>query len=504
MKHEDLLRSICRAGTVFLGLAAGIHAAPVVVDPGTKHQKISGFGASTAWGSTMSASDADQLWSTTTGAGLSLHRIRIAPDQTTSETNIAKMAVARGATVWATPWTPASSMKSGETKTNVMGLLVKHQEYADKLLAFTKNMKNNGVPIYAVSAQNEPDATVDYESCRINPDSMVLWVGKYLGPTFAGSGVKVMSPESQNWWGIANYWPKLKASADVMKYTDIIATHEYGGTVKAYPDIAAAGKEFWQTEIYDTQGPADPGMGSALRTFKLIHEALTIANMNAWHFWWVYPSTTDNGALWDKATNKASKRLWVMGNYSRFVRPGYVRVGTTGTPATGLSLSAYQGEKEDQLVLVVANSNTSATSQEFSVKGTNVTSVTPWITDDTRSLVAQAKQTVTDDAFTYSLPARSVTTLVMEQTPSAVQGRRFVATTMFRSSITASGIHFALSSNEAGRLELLAPDGRNIASKAFPAGTTELLMPTPKGAGVLDARLIQGTRVETAKIFVTR
>lgn len=74
---------------------------------------------------------------------------------------------------------------------------------------------------------------------------------------------------------------------------------------------------------------------------------------------------------------------------------------------------------------------------------------------------------------------------------------------MFRSTITASGIHFALSSNQSGRLELLAPDGKIIASKAFPAGTTELLMPTPNGAGILDARLVQGTRMETAKIFVT-
>lgn len=90
----------------------------VVVDPSKVYQRISGFGASTAWGSTMSAADADLLFSTTKGAGLSLHRIRIAPDGTTTETAIAQMAQARGATVWATPWSPAAADKSND---NVVG-----------------------------------------------------------------------------------------------------------------------------------------------------------------------------------------------------------------------------------------------------------------------------------------------------------------------------------------------------------------------------------------------
>ncbi len=62
-------------------------------------------------------------------------------------------------------------------------------------------MKANGVPIFAVSAQNEPDATVDYESCKFDGASMAKWVGKSMGPAFAGTGVKVMASENQNWDG---------------------------------------------------------------------------------------------------------------------------------------------------------------------------------------------------------------------------------------------------------------------------------------------------------------
>lgn len=502
MRHIETARRFLTIA-VLLGLVASAYSAGISIDPGTKYQTMRGFGASTAWGSSMSAADADLLWSTTTGAGLSLHRIRIAPDQTTSETNIAKLAIARGATIWATPWTPASSMKAGEKKTNVMGLLVKHQEYADKLLAFVKNMKNSGVPIYAISAQNEPDASVDYESCKINPDSMALWVGKYLGPTFAGSGVKVMSPESQNWYGLANYWPKLKASADAMKYMDIVATHEYGGNVQtaasAVAEIKTSGKDFWETEIYDMNGTADVGMGSALRVYALIHEALTAANMNAWHYWWVYPSTTDNGALWDKATNKATKRLWVMGNYSRFVRPGYVRIGATASPATGVTASAYLGGADEKIVIVAANTNSSASTQSFTITGRGSTKVTPWVTDDSRSLVSLPSITpalplsypVPSSSFSFDLPPKSVTTLVVELMSTSVHRPGSVASS-FRLVPVSGGCKVMLASREPGVVELRTLSGKVVESRAIEEGRSEIFLPVRSDAGVRIVRVVQG------------
>ena len=360
----------------------------------------------------------------------------------------------------------------------------------------------NGVPIYAVSAQNEPDATVDYESCKFDGASMAKWVGKSMGPAFAGSGVKVMSPETQNWDGFARFWPYLKADADFMKYTDIFATHEYSSTLpKNYPEIAAAGKEFWETEIYDTDMPADPGMGSALRVFKLIHQCMTLANMNAWHFWWVYPSTTDNGALWDKATNKASKRLWVMGNYSRFVRPGYIRIAATGTQASGVSMSAYSSEKDGKLVIVAANTNTSAVSQDFKVTGASPTGVTPWITDASRSLIPGAKGAVTGNAFNVSLPAKSVTTLVLEVLSTSILNR---SPGVLRVAQTASGTRFGLPSRAAGLIQLLSLDGRIVASRSFPEGTSEVLMPETAASGIVEARVVQGDRIETTKIVTSR
>src|SRR5664280_1993998 len=201
----------------------------VVVNLNGVQQKISGFGASTAWGSTMSAADADLLWSTTSGAGLSLHRIRIAPDGTTTETNIAKLAVARGVTVWATPWSPAASYKSNG---NVNGGTIvdgSRQAWANSMAKFVTTMAAAGVNIYAVSAQNEPDATVStYESCTYTAAALATFIGTYLGPALANSGVKLMGPETQNWCGFKSYADAIMNNSAAASAVSIIATHEYG------------------------------------------------------------------------------------------------------------------------------------------------------------------------------------------------------------------------------------------------------------------------------------
>jgi len=363
----------------------------------------------------MSTADADLLWDTTKGAGLSLHRIRIADDGTTSETSIAKLALARGVKIWASPWNPPSAWVQTTGTTKELNQTYA-QQWATRLAGFPTTMKNAGVPIYALSVQNEMDNT---GSNHFTPAQLVTFVKTYLGPAMKNTGTKIIAPETQNWCGFQSYLTAILGDAAVSSYVPIIATHEYGCSPGAYPSIAAAGKEFWETEMYDwTSSVEDPGMTSALRTAKLMHEALTISSVNAWHFWWVYPcsaASCGNGALWSQGSNsKATKRLWVMGNYSRFVRPGFVRVGATVAPTSGVTLTAYKDSTLTRLVVVALNTNTSATSQAFSISGAVPTKVTPWITDATRDLVAQASQTLSSASFTYSLPATSVTTLVFD------------------------------------------------------------------------------------------
>ncbi len=416
---KSILHRFIVSSFLAFGFVSSVEGATVAVDFSTEYQRISGFGASTAWAGSISDADAALLWDTTSGAGLSLHRIRIGPDGTSSEKSIAIKAHNYGVKVWGAPWSSNYRVQFG---TDAYGNKQYHldwshaQDWANSILGFVKEMKNAGAPLYAVSAQNEPEGTGEN---HYSADSLALWIGSYLGPTLDTTGVKIIAPESMNWCGFSTYKAAIWANANAKKYTDILATHEYGCTPTAYPDIAAAGKEFWETEIYDMgSNVEDPGMTSALRVAGYIHTVLTYVNMNAFHFWWVWPcaaASCGNGALWSQGSNsQPTKRLWMMGNYSRFVRPGFVRIKATETPTTNVKISAYRDSLKTKIVVVAIDSNTTATSQAFSFTGVTPTAVTAYITDSTRNLAAQTTQTISSNTFTYSLPARSVTTLVFD------------------------------------------------------------------------------------------
>lgn len=414
----------------FLLSLAGISnyalGAPVSVNVNTMHQKISGFGTCSAWNGTLDPSIARQLWSTTDGAGLSLHRVMIDRDGLSDdETNNAITANSYGVKVWGTPWFCKNGVKVTHTEFNpITGKIdtvrydtlyeKDYQEWADTLAATANNLKKKGVSLYAISSGNE----IDLGWTFYDKQALANWVGKYMGPTLAAKApdTKVIGVETCNWWGFDGYYNYFKNDPDAWKYSSILATHEYGGSPQAYPAIQQAGKEFWETEKYDPQTDVeDPGMGSALRVSKIIHEALTVANMNAWHYWWIFPcQNCANGSLCAEGTKIMTKRLWIMGNYSRYVRPGFVRVEATTDPTSAVNISAFRDSALNRVVIVAINENTNSISQDFSIPGTTPIQLTPCITDPTRDLVEQSVQTLTSSSFTYSLPAQSVTSLIID------------------------------------------------------------------------------------------
>ncbi len=384
-------------------------------------QKITGFGVSSAWaGSYANASDPDYLWSTTTGAGLSLLRIRYGDGLA-----IAQEAVKRGATVWLTPWgtgpngSPGGSDTAMQSNANgcktTVPVLTNPQDWANTLAAWVQKAKTQGVPLYAVSAENEPDSCGINQTTSFSAAQLATWIGGYLGPAMAPLGVKVMGPETQNGCGFSTYFSAIKGDAAAFGAVDIFASHEYGcGTLPTETAIAAANKEYWETEV-DTgtatgDSPGD-GIASALLTVKTIHNDLTKANLNAWHYWWLYCSNS-SGCLYDTGTKKWAKRLWAMGNYSRFVRPGWKRVGTSGTMPSGVLVSAYINPANNALSIVAINTNTSATPTSFYISGSAPCSLTAYETSATKDLAQGSDVAVSQSRVSVTLSAQSVTTFV--------------------------------------------------------------------------------------------
>jgi glucuronoarabinoxylan endo-1,4-beta-xylanase len=392
-------------------------AGDVTIDPGTVHQRIAGFGASSAWegGYLDPTNDPQTLFGTTgSSAGLTLFRVRIQPNPpgTTSagEIAMAKAAQDMGATVWATPWTPPSADKSNENM--VEGTLTDPSAWAASLASYVTTMKNAGINIYAISSQNEPDANVNYESCSYSASTLATFVGSSMGPALAGTGVKLMTPETQSWETFDQFLAANVGDSAAWAASDIIAVHEYGGAPAPYPMIAAAGKELWETEYYPMDGE-DATIVDGLEVADEIVQALTIASVNAWHYWWFYPGGPgDNQGLWDKGISGWAKRLYVMGNFSRWARPGDHRIDVEGSP-TDISIAAFVSATSGMVSIVAINAGTADETVPFFVVGNNWPSaVTPWVTSGTENLEAGTPIVLTAGRFSATVPAQSVTTFV--------------------------------------------------------------------------------------------
>ena len=108
---------------------------------------------------------------------------------------------------------------------------------------------------------------------------------------------------------------------------------------------------------------------------------------------------------------------------------------------------------------------------------------------------------MTGNAFAYSLPAKSVTTLVLDFPSTSVRER---AQASLHVSRTPAGFRVGLPSTESGRAQLVGLDGRVVVSRDFPSGTTLLDLPAPGTAGIFEARVVQGDRVSMSKIVINR
>jgi glucuronoarabinoxylan endo-1,4-beta-xylanase len=390
----------------------------VVQYTGTE-QEIDGFGASSAWISSWTVQQADLFFSTNPGGvGLSLLRSRIAPDGTTVEASIMQMAQARGATVWSTPWSPPASDKDSGTVNggNFVSSTNNYQSYAAQLAGYVATMQNTyGINVHAVSIQNEPtDNETTYESCVWTAQQMHDFI-PYLASALYSAGVSntaILMPEDQSW----DFTMAETAMSDptTAGAVGILAAHDYGSnaTVAITQFGTPPPVPIWETEHYFG---SDDSIQNGLALAQEIHTFLTVANANAYHYWWLDGS--GNGSLAGNSTATPAKRLYVMGNYSKFVRPGFYRVNVTN--GTAALVSAFKDPASSNYVIVAANPTEFPITQTFNVSSCpTFASLNQWVTSGTLSLASQPAVSVSGGTLTDVLPAYSVVTLTSAPAPT--------------------------------------------------------------------------------------
>lgn len=182
-------------------------------------------------------------------------------------------------------------------------------------------------------------------------------------------------------------------------------------------------------------------MDIALFMAKLIYTDLAVGNMTAWSYWtamaqekWSQKNRfyllrlnakgdsgpESYGDLKNGGTVAADKNLWTLGNYSRFIRPGYKRVAVEGADdLNGLMCSAYVSPDGKKTVCVFVNMSKEKRTVNLSLLNTEAGSFKKYVTNITTNLKLDNSDT---QLSSISLTSRSVTTLVIDNASDTAVG----------------------------------------------------------------------------------
>jgi O-glycosyl hydrolase len=269
-----------------------------------------------------------------------------------------------------------------------------YAEFATYLADIAEHfIKQKNVPVYAVSPINEPQWKWDtnkQEGCHYKPDEAARLIKLMIEEVNRRKlDIKVDAPESGSWQrqehfeengkeSQLDYLDALFKDEDIRNSLDDYVLHSYWSKpedkkifadyfYKTYPD-----KKLHMSEWCQMKGGRDDGMESALALANEIMDDLTIGKVSSWQCWIaVSKYNYHDGLIYVDDTAKTfqtTKRLWAMGNFSKFIRPGFRQVQTAHN-LQEVKLFAAQSPDESELVLVVINNTKNSVELKLKLPG---------------------------------------------------------------------------------------------------------------------------------------
>jgi O-glycosyl hydrolase len=351
----------------------------------------------------------------------------------------------------------------------------KFDDYAEFMAETAKNFTQSGMPINFISPVNETNwnwvqgangqasqegtsatnAEIFQLATELNSKIIAKGLSTKIALCESGGHGYTSGPVSgvSNRSDFINYFWNPSSAGYVGNLTTvekIISSHSYGAQSNV-PNLinnrtnisnritnVNNAIKFWQSEycVLGTEdgitGPGrDLGINAALYIARVIHTDLAIGNATSWQWWLgVSPSDYKDGLVYiaDPAGTMGelpatkndgiiykSKMLWAMGNYSRFIRPGMIRVDATlsgvtdaTAAATSMMISAYKNPITKELVVVVINYGTS----EEKIKLSNVNFSSGTLKTYTTDALKELQYGTASATGNLSVGARSIVTFV--------------------------------------------------------------------------------------------
>lgn len=303
--------------------------------------------------------------------------------------------------VMASPWSAPGWMKT--TDSLVQGQLKPefYGAFAQYMVRYVNEMKAEGVPIFALTLQNEPHfEPPDYPGMRLTPRARAAIVGQHLGPLLKARGMSTQILEWDHNWD--EPWSPLSMLSDATakQYVSGVAWHCYAGDVSAQSQVAQHHPELdvWFTECSGGEWKPQwaetlPWMMRNLIIGSVRHGARGVLMWNLALDPKYGPHLGGckdcRGVVTiDPKDGSVTRNIeyYAFGHASRFVRRDARRIASEGGDAkqTGLDHVAFTNP-DGGTVLIVSNS--AAEPRRFNVQGAGA-------------------------RFSYELPASAVVTLV--------------------------------------------------------------------------------------------
>jgi O-glycosyl hydrolase len=277
--------------------------------------------------------------------------------------------------------------------------------YARYLVQYTKFYAQEGIRITDLGFTNEPDFTATYASMRYTPAQAAQFIS-VLGPIARGTGVHLTCCDSFGWDQAKAYTSAIEADPQARRFVTTFTGHSYASPVTSpQPTDDHTWMSEWNPNGTTWNVNWDDGSGyDGFTVAQAIQNALTLGNVSA-YVYWVGDSTGATRALIQidqpNQTFHVSKRLWALAAFSRFIRPGAVRLDTSVTnPA--LRVSAFRNDN-GSTVLEILNTGTAPVAWH-GVFG----DATSYLTDNTHSLSPSRVF-----GRTVTLQPRALTTIVI-------------------------------------------------------------------------------------------
>lgn len=436
-------------------------ATMVSVNGATTYQQIEGFGIAEAFnmanairglGGTAQKQALDMLFSTTNGAGFSIVRNDIPSGSTSIEPRSPGSPSATPTYVWNpsnggteegqlwlalqaknnygvtnfynNAWEPPSFMTSSSNRGALCGVPGVscssgdwRQAYANYLVQDAKFWASAGVPPSTLGFVNEPaTSTGGFGSMLFTPAQAANFLS-VLGPTLKASGLstKATCCDTLGFNQLPSYVSAVQGNPAANAATGVFTSHGYSGAPTT--PVNTGGRSVWESEwsVNGNQWDGswdDNNQADGITWARNAHNALTGANVNAFLYFWGISTTSHDSSLIGLrgSTLTPAKRYYALAGYSRFIRPGAVRISATGGSG-GLDVSAFKNP-DGSVIVVALNTATSSTSATYTVANTGLSggTVTPYLTNTGSSMAAQQTMSLNNGVFTATVPARSLVT----------------------------------------------------------------------------------------------